>query len=75
MPVSAIPTLADSVLASVTSARALVSRAATQVATGDPDLYPDAAMEMSDAKMAIGLATLLERTQERAFQNMLDMLV
>ena len=75
MFVGSFPSVSASVTSSIRSAEHQLSAAASSAARGDMDGFVDAALEMSSARMTMGVASLLSRTQDQMVQGMLDMLV
>lgn len=52
-----------------------MSDAANVISSDDMDNFVAAAVEMNQAKVTVGVAATLSRTQDAMFQSTLDMLV
>jgi len=66
--------MSSSILAAIEAAGSRMDRAVSSINNGDLGSYVDAAMEMSSAKVEMGVAGALARTQNEMFASTLDML-
>lgn len=69
------PSLYNSVASAIQTAGSLMSDAANVISSDDMDNFVAAAVEMNQAKVTVGVAATLSRTQDAMFQSTLDMLV
>ena len=67
--------MSSSILAAIESAGSRMDQAMSSINGGDLDSYVDASMDMSSAKVEMGVAGALARTQNEMFQSTLNMLV
>ena len=72
MRIAGYPSLANSALASLNAAEARIAAAANSVVADDLDTYVDASLEMSQAKMEMGVAVALLSAQDEMTGSLLD---
>jgi hypothetical protein len=70
-----IPSVGSSVLSLLRQADGQSMAAASSIASGNLDNLVDASMALSMAKVSVGVAADLSRTQDEMFQSTLDILV
>ena len=74
MSIGGVPSLTSAALAALESAGAKMDLAVRTLACGNVDGYVDASMEISSAKLSIGIAAKLIHSQSEVFKSTLDML-
>ena len=73
--VGGYPSMSSSILTALESAGSKMDQAVGAIDPNDPGSYVDAAMAMSSAKLDMGVAGALARTQNEMFASTLNMLV